>query len=451
MNKFRIKPGMDKLKAFIELVDESDFGFDSYASLMAQLKEMGIVAGIMDSVIKKAFEQDPSELLKPVVVAMGKKPGEPKDARFDFKVEITAEPQFIPDEEETHIDYKESMKIQLVDAGEYLGEYFPAQAGSAGFNIYGNEIPGLMGESMTVIEGEGVRKEGNKFYATKTGKPSFNLGTIEVRELLEIEGDISYETGNVDFPGSVLVKGAILDGFKVISGGDLEVYGVIGNCELQIGGMLKANGGIIAKSEHLIKANGGMEIAFANNAKLESKNDICITKNILHSQVHSLGRVRVQKGSIIGGKVIAAKGVEAVEIGSETGVATEVFIRINYEAVLLQEILDKLLQAVDLIYQKNRGYISSGTLPEKAFPGAIEDLKEIEGYVQKAVKIEEQILAREKLVQDLEGVCIRTHKRVWPDVVFRAPRCVYNVQGNIDGAKVFIDSEELSTLVVHNG
>lgn len=451
MNKFRIKPGMDKLKAYIELVDESDFGFDSYAVLMSQLKEMGIVAGIMDSVIKKAFEQDPSEILKPIVVAMGKKPGEPKDARFDFSVEITSEPQFIPDEEETHIDYKESMKIQLVDAGEYLGEYFPAQAGSAGFNIYGNEIPGVMGDTMTVIEGEGVRKEGNKFYATKTGKPSFNLGTIEVRELLEIEGDVSYETGNIDFPGSVLVKGAILDGFKVVTGGDLEVFGVIGNCELQVGGTLKANGGIIAKGEQLIKANGGMEIAFANNAKLESKNDICVTKNILHSQIHSLGRVRVQKGSIIGGEIIAAKGVEAVEIGSETGVATKVFIRINYEAVLLQEILDKLLLAVDAIYQKNRGYLSSGTLPEKALSGAVDDLKEVQGYLQKSIKIEEQILAREKLVHDLEGVCIRTHKRVWPDVVFRAPRCVYNVQENIDGDKVFIDSEELSTMVVHNG
>lgn len=95
MNKFRIKPGMDKLKVFIELVDESDFGFSSVGELLAQLKEMNIVAGIDDSAIKEAFVQDPKELLKPLVIARGKLPGEPVSARFDFQISINDTPQFL--------------------------------------------------------------------------------------------------------------------------------------------------------------------------------------------------------------------------------------------------------------------------------------------------------------------------------------------------------------------
>lgn len=451
MNKFRIKPGMDKLKVFIELVDESDFGFSSVGELLAQLKEMNIVAGIDDSAIKEAFVQDPKELLKPLVIARGKLPGEPVSARFDFQISINDTPQFVPDEDEAKLDYKEAMKIELVDAGDYLGEYFPAEAGSPGFNVYGNEITSPMGDTFTVVEGEGVRKEGNKFYATKTGKPSFALGRLEVKELLEIEGDVSFETGNIDFPGSIVVKGAVLDGFKVVAGGDLEVFGVIGNSEIQVGGLLKARGGIIAKSESLIKATSGMEVSFVNNALLESKGDICVTKNILHSRVHSLGYVKLQKGSIIGGEIVAAKGVDAFEVGSESGVLTKISIKINYEAVLLHDLLEKILESTDQVYQRNRGYLASNSLPQKAQEIAVKDIEVLQKALTKAQKIQEQIHVREKMVENIEGVCLRTHKRVWGDVIVRAPGCLLTVKDPIDGQKVFIDDESLSTLVVHNG
>jgi len=40
-------------------------------------------------------------------------------------------------------------------------------------------------------------------------------GTIEVSEYLEIEGDVDYNTGNIEFPGIVIIKGDVKPGFVV--------------------------------------------------------------------------------------------------------------------------------------------------------------------------------------------------------------------------------------------
>lgn len=453
MNSFKITSSKDKQEAYIEVVDENDdSAINTLDDLMTHLNELGIIAGLKADVMKAAFSAEPETLTEPVVIAAGQLAGEPQSARFDFEIDMSSEPQFVPDEDESTIDYKEAMKIELVESGTLLGEYYPALRGKSGYDIYGTEIPSAMGETFTVVEGDGVRKEGNKFYATKIGKPSFNLGVLEVKELLEIDGDINYETGNINFPGSVFIKGSVLDGFKVSCGGDLEVMGIIGDCEIDVGGTLRSRSGIIAKeNSHKVRAVGGMELSFCNFAQLECQGDIMVTKNLLHTVTHCLGVVSVQKGSIIGGDTIAANGVEASEIGSETGVITRVFIRINYEAVLLHQLLDKILESADTIYQRNRGYLASGLIHKKGFDQVKQDLTDLDNLHSKSTKIQEQILAREKLVEDLEGVCVRTHKRVWPDVIFKAPGCTLIVNEGIDGAKVFVDDTEMSTLLVHQG
>ena len=100
---------------------------------------------------------------------------------------MDSEPVFVADPDANKIDYKEAMQIPLVKAGDLLGEYFPAQKGVPGINIFGEELPGLIGESFDYIVGNGVRQEGNKFFAINEGRPSFILSKLEVSNLLEIK------------------------------------------------------------------------------------------------------------------------------------------------------------------------------------------------------------------------------------------------------------------------
>lgn len=448
MPHFVIKPAVDNMKATFEPVSEVGTGVKNKQEAKARLKELGIVYGIDQEAIITAFAIN--ECLESVTVASGRLCGTPINAQLKFEIDMSSVPVFVADPDANKIDYKEAMQIPLVKAGDLLGEYIPAQKGVSGVNIFGQELPGLLGESLSYTVGDGVRKEGNKFFAINEGRPSFILNKLEVSNLLEINGDVCLETGNIDFPGSVLIKGSISDGFTVKCSGMLDVAGVIGDATVNIGGLLRVKKGIIGKGNCHIYTKGGMELGFASNSNLTSKGDICITKNLLHCKTYSLGRVRIERGSIIGGEVVSIKGVESMEIGSESGVNTRITVRTNYEIILLQEAFDKMLNEVDGVFQRSRLFLAQGQIPENDTDQVVIDLNLLASHRAKLARLDEQIKFRVEESRRADGVCICVHKKVHPDVTFMAPGCKLLVQDDIIGNKVFVDDIDLSSMVVKN-
>jgi len=59
---------------------------------------------------------------------------------------------------------------------------------------------------------------------------------------LEIDGDVDFKKGNINFDGFVTIKGTVADGFSVVAVKDVEILGTIG-----IGSVKKWS----AKREHL--------------------------------------------------------------------------------------------------------------------------------------------------------------------------------------------------------
>jgi len=39
----------------------------------------------------------------------------------------------------------------------------------------------------------------------------------------EVDGDVDYGVGNINFIGSVVIKGSIRDGFSVVAGSDIRL------------------------------------------------------------------------------------------------------------------------------------------------------------------------------------------------------------------------------------
>jgi uncharacterized protein (DUF342 family) len=65
-------------------------------------------------------------------------------------------------------------------------------------------------------------------YSLRNGAVNYRGDRINVSNYLEINQDIDFKTGNIDFDGYLTVKGSVEDGFSVLANKDIEILGVLG-------------------------------------------------------------------------------------------------------------------------------------------------------------------------------------------------------------------------------
>ncbi|HTP57552.1 MAG TPA: FapA family protein, partial [Spirochaetia bacterium] len=101
----------------------------------------------------------------------------------------------------------------------------------------------------------------------------------------------------------------------------------------ECGGDLVTNGGILGRVQSMVKVGGNIRAKFIENCSVEAGGDITVSTGCLNSTVNTLGSVTTgNKGVVIGGRLCAQKGVTAFQIGSSTGVKTEICVGEDYRA-----------------------------------------------------------------------------------------------------------------------
>ena len=179
------------------------------------------------------------------------------------------------------------------------------------------------GKNTQIEEGIVVALCDGKFVASEN--------SFWVSEVLEIQGDVDYSTGHIDFPGDVLIHGQIKQGFKVKAGGSLTCSKLIDVTEIACGGDLETGQGILGRMQGTVKVGGSVRAKFIENCYVEAGGDVFVSTGCLNSVINTLGAVSTgPKGVIIGGKLYAQKGVTAFQIGNSTGVHTEIHCGVDY-------------------------------------------------------------------------------------------------------------------------
>ena len=148
-------------------------------------------------------------------------------------------------------------------------------------------------------------------------------GKIIVDPHLLINSSVDVGTGNIDFSGSVEIKGDVESGFSVKATGDIEISGMIGGAEVE-GRNIIVRGGIRGMNVGKIHALEDVTISFVENANLSAGRDIFVQDVILHSEVRAGHHVRVEgkRGIITGGVVGAGESIRAKVLGNDFYVQT---------------------------------------------------------------------------------------------------------------------------------
>ena len=321
------------------------------------LDSKGIISGVDFDSIKEAIFKCNTERIQvtDVVIARGVK------AVDEVPEHLIIEDRLLKESSSSgygsgRVDFKEISPFVLVKEGQVLARNTPYRQGQMGSTIRGKAFAYKTMKITEIEAGENTRAEGDCIVTGCDGRFEYTEHSFRVNEVLEISSDVDYKTGHINFPGDVIIKGEIKDGFRVHSGGTVYCAKTMDASEVISQKDLIVKHGIIGRNKGRVKVAGKVETKFIENCYLEAKSDIFVENGILNSAIHTLKRLELGgKGIIIGGKIYAQDGVTAAQIGSALGPRTEIYCGIDYSVEQkLEWIRDKNIELALKLKQVER-------------------------------------------------------------------------------------------------
>jgi len=329
--------------------------------LQLALAEKGIVSGIMKNEIDAALKEG---YALERIIAKGLHPVRGIDARFQSLIPQIRERK--PQVDEHGIaDYRDLGQLIVVRAGDPLMCRTPATEGKKGRDVTGQVLMPEPGQDIPFASGlQGVEYDldaeidpdhNSLLLAAMSGQPKLVPNGVMVEPTIDLPR-VDISSGNMNFDGSINIKGDVKDGMKIYASGDVFVGGTVEAAEIEAGGNVVIKGGVIGHGEHSgdpneaptfsakIISQGSISAHFAENTLMEAGTDIIIEEFSMHNHLTALNRVLVgksggKKGRIIGGITSASILVKAAIIGSNAGFITKVRAGFNPH---LHERMDKL-------------------------------------------------------------------------------------------------------------
>ncbi|MDN5345612.1 polymerase [Petrotoga miotherma DSM 10691] len=342
MAKYDLRISEDGMVASLKLID--DGRPPTIGGIKAFLKEKGVVVGIKSEVIEEIVSEP--EYDKEYAIAYGMPPKVGKDAQLIFQQNIEEK----LNNENSYVDLKESSQLIIVKKGDTLAEIIPPTKGESGRNVRGEKIEGIQGKELKLKLGNNVEVNNNKVISKIDGKflsketPNGEI-SLDVSDEHKIEGNIDYATGNVRFPGKLIINGDVKSGFYVEATSYLEIKGVVESATVFCEGEAKIFG-IKGAGKSSIKVKI-LRCNYIENANIEAEEDVIVKTAIVNSNIKAGKHVIVEGGTgkISGGYTLATNLIEAEILGSEMGVRSICEVGVLPD---LNEELNKLEQKIAL-------------------------------------------------------------------------------------------------------
>ena len=268
--------------------------------------------------------------LTPFFAARGTEPIPGTDARIErnFDMGVKGRPAVRAFD---RVDYKDMNIFIRAQIGDVLAVRIPETSGVAGTNVFGEEVPAKPGKPAVLPQGKNTKiVNEHELVALIDGQIVDDGKKIGVDPHLVIDTSVDVGTGNVDFAGSVEIKGDVESGFVVKASGDVEIKGMIGGAQVE-GRNVIVHGGIRGMNIGKIYASEDISISFVENANVVAGRDIFVNDVVLHSEMRAGHHVRVEgrRGIITGGKVGAGESIRAKVMGNNFYVQTSLDVGID--------------------------------------------------------------------------------------------------------------------------
>ena len=321
----------DRMRAWLRATGEEQFAEDAEAQIASGLQSAGIAvdaaveARIGDFLARCRSEE---ELPDRFLIAEGTPPIPGKPGEFEPAGSADAERS--PDADEDHVDHRNYNFIQTVGRGGIVGTLIAPEPPVPGRDVYGKPVvPDSDDGPEAIALGKNVRRSERDpavVLADVAGRVVCKDRVVQILELLEIKGDVDYESGNVDASCDVMIQGTVRDLFVVRSAKTITIAGAVEGAEVQAKQDLHVRGGIVGHGTGHAVADGSIAVKFCERANLRAGGDITVGKDAIDSQLYAGGRIVVERGEVLGGGAYAREAMAVGTLGNDAGVATVVIV-----------------------------------------------------------------------------------------------------------------------------
>lgn len=323
---FRIEVAKDRMSASLKIKYDNEKLLPTIDMIMERISSEKITVGVLDKeeIEKKLAHEDS------FVVAEGIAPIPGKDAFIEKKFSFAD--KGVPEKNQyDQVDYKNLNLFILAKKGQVLAVRTPHTEGTAGTDIFGNSVAARVGKSKPLLKGKNTYiEDDNILYAAIDGQIMDVGNKISIDPHLDISSDVGVATGNIDFTGSVTIKGNVEAGFVVKATGDIEIKGTISGGTVS-GLNVLVGGGIQGAAQGKVTAKEDVRATFAENAYIEAGHIIHISDVSLHSQLKAGKKIILEgkRGMATGGSLSAGEEIQAKVIGNPMFVITRLAVGID--------------------------------------------------------------------------------------------------------------------------
>lgn len=427
-----------------------------YDLMLEFLEKKKITIGLDEKQIQSFCQSPEYYLASKMDIAFGKSPVHGQDGSIDWIILNKNEASPLVEKEDGSVDFYSLNRISNIKKGEIIAQKIPSTKGESGITVTGEVIPAIHGKEATLKPGKNtlMNEEKTKIYAAIDGQMVItDKNKINVFPVYEVQGDLDFSIGNIDFVGTVVVRGNVPDGFKIHAKGDIHVYGNVEGAELIADGDIFIQQGVIGHNKSFIKSKKNMKTSFILDGNVHVHDTIEVSQSIMHSYVAAGNKIvcKGRKGIIVGGKLQAGKKVDAIIIGNDLATATIVEVGINPELRVEMDSLhqerrelidsqDKVTKALKILDKMMK---TTGLPPEKK--GMQLNLLNQQIIIEnrlKELKVREQEIEMD--MKDLSNASIEVFGKLYPGLKLVIGQHVKFIKSVYQHMKFTIEDEEIT-------
>ncbi|MCE5272168.1 FapA family protein [bacterium] len=397
----------NQMEAYLSLGVPEGIEEISVNDVLYKLLEVGVEKGVDEPLIARLIKA--RQPVHKAVVARGKPRQDGRDAEIKMLIDTDETPKpLIMDD--GSVDFKNINLIKVVDKDQLLAVKAPATPGERGYTVTGRYLEPRPGEDTPMPRGKNTwsSEDGLQLFSSLIGNVYVSDGMMHVENVYVVRGNVDFSTGNISYPGDVVINGDVKADFSVHTEGNIIVRGTVEAAEIvSTGGNIDVKKGIIGTQKEKkakIVSEGALRALFIQESVISAGKDIEVGSYIMNSSVYAENEVRAlrDRGMIAGSNVFAGSCVRAKNIGSMSDTKTSIKVgrivkdEVNVKFQQLEEEL-KVLDEEDKMLRKRLDFLDLLKKRLPHFPADKE--KELTDLLDKLKRLEE---IKQETLQDKE-------------------------------------------------
>ena len=328
----------------------------------------------------------------------------------------------------------------VVRVGDVLGEINFETTGTDGTDVYGEPVPAQPGKALQLTYDESIQiKDANKLVAERDGILIRDDTTARVSDTLEVDANVDFRTGNIDFPHNVLVHGGVKDGFTIKASEDIEVRGLIEASNLIAGRDLRVKGGFAGRTQGRAEVAGDLCGKYLDAVTARVAGNLCIEREVINCHCTVLGDIDSPRGSLIGGCTRVSGTVHLSELGATAHPVTELHVGV---LPVLDPLIEKLSECIrrcvderaELFEEYKLITAHSGKRIAPTHQAKLNDIKLKMGRIQMRLDRAEPALQQARVrAESIRKVDVQIDRKVYPNAVLIFSGNHYRVRHEIKG------------------